>query len=121
VSEPVSPVPTIPSRVIRLLGGLRRSGRFALQARTLFVALIGGVDLDVTEATVPPTGATLTKVSLIGGVDITSGPAVRVEAGGFSLVGRKTIERHADTPPTAPVLEVRSYSLVGGVRVRASR
>ena len=121
MSESVAQVPVLPSVIVKLLGGLRRSGRFAMQAQTRFFSLIGGVDLDLTEAVVPPTGARLTKVSLIGGVDLKTGPDVRVTVGGFSLIGDKDVERSDDTPPSAPVLEVRAWSLVGGVRVRAAR
>jgi cell wall-active antibiotic response 4TMS protein YvqF len=108
------------SVVVRPLGGLRRSGRLALRPSTTFVAVIGGVDLDLTDATLPPQGARLTKVSLVGGVSIVVPPDVRVELRGFSLVGGRNVERVRDTPADARVLRIDAWSLVGGVSVRVA-
>ena len=110
-------VPALPSVVVKVLGGLRRSGRFALRARTRFLTLIGGVDLDLTEAVLPPSGSRFTKVSVIGGVHIRTGPDVRVKVGAFRLLGGKDVERVADLPLSAPLLDVRAWSLIGGVRI----
>jgi hypothetical protein len=117
MSESVTQAPALPSVIIKLLGGLRRSGRFALQARTRFVTLIGGVDLDLTEAVLPASGARLTKVSVIGGVHIRIGTDIAVKVRAFRLLGGTAVERAEDVPPTAAVLEVRAWSIIGGVRV----
>jgi hypothetical protein len=117
MSESVTQAPALPSVIVKVLGGLRRSGRFALQARTGFVTLIGGVDLDLTEAVLPASGARLTKVSVIGGVHISTGPDVAVKVRAFRLLGGTKVERAEDVSPTAPVLDVRAWSLIGGVHV----
>jgi hypothetical protein len=117
MSESVTQAPALPSVIVKVLGGLRRSGRFALQARTRFVTLIGGVDLDLTEAVLPASGARLTKVSVIGGVHIRIGPDIGVKVRAFRLLGGTNVERAEDVPPTAAVLDVRAWSLIGGVRV----
>jgi hypothetical protein len=117
MSDAVTQAPALPSVIVKLLGGLRRSGRFALQARTRFVALIGGVDLDLTEAVLPASGARLTKVSVIGGVHIRTGPDIGVKVRAFRLLGGTDVEGGQDAPPTAPVLDVHAWSLIGGVRV----
>jgi hypothetical protein len=108
------------SVIVRPMGGLRRSGRVALRPRTTFAALIGGVDLDLTDATLPPGGASLTKVSLVGGVSVVVPPDVRVELRGFSLVGGRNVERLRDAPADARVLRIDAWSIVGGVRVRVA-
>src|SRR4051812_38426597 len=78
-------VSEMPSAHITPMGGLRRAGRVALRPKTTVVTLIGGVDLDLTDATFPPEGAHLTKVSLVGGVSVVAPADVRVEVSGFSL------------------------------------
>jgi predicted membrane protein len=108
------------TRTISLLGGVRRSGPMTLPDRTTIVTGIGGADLDLTEATVPPAGARLLKVSLVGGLDVVTSANVGVEVSGFSVVGGKNIERLRDAPPDAPVLRISAWSLVGGVRVRVA-
>jgi predicted membrane protein len=110
--------PELPRLSVRPIGGFRSSGRFALRPSTTVVALVGGVDLDLTDAVVPPSGARFSKVSLVGGVSVVTGPDVRVEVRGFSLVGGRDVERIRDAPANAPLLTVRAWSLVGGVRVR---
>src|SRR3954470_17847785 len=64
---------------IKLMGGLRRAGTFVLDLKTTLITLIGGMDLDLTQADVPD-GATITKVSLIGGVSLTVPPGTGVDA-----------------------------------------
>ena len=73
MSESVTQAPALPSTIVKVLGGLRRRGRFALQARTRVVTLIGGIDLDLTEAVLPASGARLTNVSAIGGISLSPG------------------------------------------------
>jgi hypothetical protein len=84
------------------------------------VTLVGGADLDLSEAQVPPAGARLTKVSLVGGMSLVVSAGVHVEVRGFSLIGGRRVEA-ADVPANAPVLRVRNWSIVGGVRVRVAR
>jgi predicted membrane protein len=105
---------------VSIIGGVRRSGPMTLPDRTTIVTGIGGADLDLTQATLPPEGARLVKVSLVGGLDVVTSPDVRVEVGGFSLVGGKNIERLRDAPAGAPVLRINAWALVGGVRVRVA-
>src|SRR4051812_36030738 len=77
---------------IRPMGGLRRTGFVALTRRLALYTLIGGMDLDLRDAQIPPEGITITKVSLIGGVDLVVPGDVRVEVNGVSLIGGKDVE-----------------------------
>jgi hypothetical protein len=54
------------TRHIALLGGLRDAPAVASDTYVIG-ALIGGVNLDLGGATVPPGGVTVTKVSFVGG------------------------------------------------------
>jgi hypothetical protein len=120
MSEPVEVLSEMPGTVVTPMGGLRRAGRLAMRPRTTLVTLIGGLDLDLTRADVPPAGSTIAKVSLIGGAKIVVGPDVRVDVGGFSLIGGRDVERVRDVPAAAPVVRIRAWSLIGGIRVRVS-
>jgi hypothetical protein len=107
------------SVTVRPLGGLRVAGETAIGPRLALYALVGGMDLDLSRARLGP-ATTVVKVSLVGGVRVAVPPGVRVDVRGFSVVGGKDVERRADTPPDAPLLRVRSFGLVGGVRVRVA-
>jgi hypothetical protein len=110
--------PELKSVTVSPIGGVRHSG--PVGASTTIVTLIGGVDLDLTGATLPPGGARLTKVSVVGGVSVVVPRDVRVEVRGFSLIGGKNVERLSDTPADAPVLRINAWGIVGGVKVRVA-
>jgi hypothetical protein len=105
---------------IKPMGGLRHDGSGPLDPSTTLVTAIGGMDLDLRAAALPPGGATVTKVSLVGGVSVVVAPGVRVAVSGFTLIGGRDVERDASTPPDAPVVRVRAFGLVGGVKVRVA-
>ena len=120
MSDPTQPLSEMPGLAVRPMGGLRRAGRLLLRPTTTLVTLIGGMDLDLTQAVVPPGGARITKVSLVGGVSVVTGRDVRVDVGGFTFIGDRDVERLPDVPPGAPVLRIRAWGVVGGVRVRVA-
>jgi hypothetical protein len=103
---------------VALIGGLRLRGPLSLGPRLTRVALVGGVDLDLREARIPAEGVTIVKASLVGGLRMVLPPGVRVDVRGVSLIGGRDVERHAATPPGAPLVRVRAFGVVGGVRVR---
>jgi hypothetical protein len=98
---------------------MRRRGTWRVPPKTVAVTLIGGADLDLRHAELEAPVATVTKVSLIGGVHVTVPPGVRVEVSGFSLIGGKRIE-DAPASPGAPTLRINAWGLIGGVRVNTS-
>jgi Cell wall-active antibiotics response 4TMS YvqF len=100
---------------IRVLGGHTWRGRRRLSRRSTLVSLIGGADLDLSEAEFPAEGATIVKVSLIGGVSIRLPEHVRVAVSGFTLIGGQSVD---DPGTDGPVLTVQAYGILGGVRVR---
>jgi hypothetical protein len=99
------------------IGGMRRGGAWRVPPSTIAVTLIGGADLDLRGAELDAPVVSITKVSLIGGVDVKVPPGVRVEVSGFSLLGGRRID-DAPAPPGAPTLRIRAFSAIGGVRVR---
>src|SRR5690242_4783291 len=101
------------------IGGMTWRGG-TLDAKTVSVSLIGGADLDLRETRLAAPEVTLTKVSLIGGVDLKVPHGVRVRVSGFSLLGGRSIKLDEPADPAAPTLHVRAFSLIGGVSVRSS-
>ena len=102
---------------LALLGGLAREGRWNTRRRTVSVSVVGGADLDLTEAVIPEEGTTLVKVSLVGGVKLTVRAGTDVRVQGFSLIGRRRIEE-GEAAPGAPVVNVHAYGVIGGVKIR---
>lgn len=102
------------------LGGFTRKGRWRVAPNTVIVTLLGGADLDLSEAEFAGPEARLTKVSVIGSTKITVPPNVRVAVSGFSLIGGQDVNVGHATEPDAPVLRVRAFSILGGIEVRGS-
>ena len=102
---------------LTLLGGLAREGRWHTRRRTVSVALMGGADLDLTEAVIPDEGTTVVKVSLVGGLKLAVPAGTDVRVQGFSLIGRRRVDE-GEAAPGAPVVNIHAYGIIGGVKVR---
>ncbi|MGW2642023.1 hypothetical protein [Streptomyces sp. NPDC001348] len=99
---------------VSLLGGHRLEGT-TLHERTVTASLIGGADIDLTDLDIPDgTELRITKLSLIGGVNLKVRPEVRVEVHGLRLGG---VKDDGPTEPGGPTVRIDAWGLVGGVTV----
>ena len=99
------------------IGGLSVSGPWRMERSVIVVSLIGGADLDLSQAQLAAPEVTLTKVSLVGGVSIGVPPGIRVDASGFSLIGGTRVDAGPEPGPGAPTVHIRAFSLLGGTRI----
>jgi hypothetical protein len=88
-----------------------------MERSVIVVSLIGGADLDLSQAQLAAPEVTLTKVSLLGGVSIRVPPGIRVDASGFSLIGGTSVDAGPEPGPGAPTVHIRAFSLLGGTRI----
>jgi DUF1707 SHOCT-like domain len=102
------------------VGGLRVSGRWRMARHVIVASIVGGTWLDLSEAQLAAPEVTLTTVSLVGGTQIVVPPGIRVEASGFRLVGGTRVEGGPEPGPGGPTVYIRTFSLVGGVRIQRS-
>ena len=103
------------------IGGIRHRGRWRVPRHTVAIGVLGGVDVDLGEAELAAPEVMITKVSIIGGVSVRVPPGMRVEVSNFSILGGRDINLGGPLAPNAPVLRLRSFSIIGGVNVRESR
>src|SRR5215469_16316029 len=108
--------PARPSWHISPIGGLRVSGPWRMERNVIVVSLIGGADLDLSQAQLAAPEVTLTKVSLLGGVSVGVPPGTRVDTSGFSLIGGTRVDAGPEPGPGTPTVRVRAFSLLGGTR-----
>ncbi len=105
---------------IALLGGLRIGGRVTMGESLTRVAVIGGVDIDLGEAEFAPSGRLrVVKVALVGGLDLKVPAGARVEARSFAIGGRD-VEAGAGDGPGPPTISIWAFAILGGVKVRRS-
>jgi hypothetical protein len=107
---------------IALLAGCDRRGRWRPAPRSVAVAVMGGVKLDMRDATIEGDELVITAFALMGGVDIVVPEGIEVDLGGFALMGSNE-HKPGDAPvrPGTPVVAVRAFSLMGSVTVKARR
>ena len=109
-----------PERHVALLGSFDRAGAWLVPTHLSLVAIMGGAELDLREATFAAQEVTLTVSCFMGGAQITVGPHTHVVKegtgilGGYSGPGART---PAPLDDSAPTVRVRGVSVLGGVSV----
>lgn len=105
--------------VVSFMSGATRKGRWRVTRKTAAIAVMGGTDIDLRRAEFPGPEITVVAVAVMGGIEITVPPGVRVEVSGFSFMGGKEVKVHdEDLPPNAPVVHVKGFALMGGIDIR---
>lgn len=102
-----------------LMSGSDRKGEWVVPRQFTAVAIMGGVDLDLTEAFFETNEVTITAVALMGGVDIIVPDDVEVRANGLGVMGG--FDHRVPPPPAGGrhrVLTVNGAALMGGVDIR---
>ncbi|MEX0890522.1 MAG: DUF1707 domain-containing protein [Gemmatimonadota bacterium] len=103
---------------VAVMSGADRRGHWVPGEQNLAVAVMGGVSLDFREAHLPPGVTEVTVFALMGGCDIVVPPWVRVEAGGFALMGGfDAAESDPSAEADAPTLRVNGLAIMGGVEI----
>lgn len=107
-------------RVVAFMSGVVRRGAWLVPARLRAVAIMGGVELDMREATLTSREIEVYAVAVMGGVVVTVPPGVRIDADGSAVLGgfEDQLEQAGSTDPNAPVLRLRGFALMGGVEVK---
>ena len=104
-------------QMIAIFGGATRKGRWRVPRRASSVALFGGVDLDLTEATFESLEVEITGFWCFGGMEIKAPAGIEVRDRTAGIFGGTEIRGLGDPVPGAPVLTIKGVSLFGGVSV----
>jgi hypothetical protein len=109
----------VQDRLLAIFGGVERHGAWTLPRHLRASAIMGGLVLDLREATLLPGVSEIHVNAIMGGAQIIVPPSLAVEVSGTAIMGGFAhVER---TPqqrdPEQPVLRVRGIALMGGVAV----
>jgi len=105
--------------VLAVMSGVSRKGSWVPPRAMQVVAVMGGAELDFREARFGSEAVEIEVFALMGGVEITVPPGVRVEVSGFALMGGfGECGTGAPAEPGAPVVRVSGFAMMGGVEVR---
>ncbi|ACV78323.1 DUF1707 SHOCT-like domain-containing protein [Nakamurella multipartita] len=115
-TERIGGTPTS-SVAIGIMSGATRAGAWVVPAQFSAVAVMGGVDIDLTKARFAERQVTITALAIMGGIDIVVPEDVTVVVNGVGLMG--SFEDNARTPGTVdgPVVRINGLALMGGVDV----
>lgn len=107
------------SRIIAILSGATRKGVWHPEPVIEVFTLLGGVEFDFREAVLPGNEVTIRATTVLGGVEITVPPEMRVVDNGVAILGGREIKgSEAPVSPDAPVLRIEGVCVLGGLEVR---
>ena len=118
---------TGPSTSLAIMGGCERAGAWTLPADHTAVALMGGIEIDLREATLQSNQTTIRAFAVMGGIDILVPDDIHLEVEGLGIMGGFAEESGEwapdprpvrQAPPGAPRVRVTGLALMGGVGVR---
>lgn len=105
------------SLAVGILSGATRAGNWVAPAQFTAVAIMGGVDIDLTQARFAAPEVTITAIAVMGGIDIVVPDDVTVVVNGIGFMGAFEDNARIVGPPDGPVVRVNGLALMGGVDV----
>jgi Domain of unknown function (DUF1707)/Cell wall-active antibiotics response 4TMS YvqF len=106
---------------VALIGGVERRGHWRVPERMTIVGLIGGAELDLTQAELEAPETTIDAGWVIGGVELVVPAGIEVEVGGVTVIGGAEDEGAGQLLPGAPRIRVRQFGLIGGLEIKRRR
>jgi hypothetical protein len=108
------------SRIIAIFGGATRKGVWQPEPIMQVVAVFGGIELDFREAVLTGNEVVVHATTVLGGMEITVPPEMRVIDNGIAILGGREVA--GDSPesgaPGAPVLRIEGACVLGGIEVK---
>ena len=103
---------------IGILSGATRNGPWVVPPQFTALAMMGGVDIDLTQARFAAQEVTITAVAVMGGVDILVPDDITVVVNGVGIMGAFEDNARAQAGPDAPVVRINGLAIMGGVEVK---
>jgi hypothetical protein len=108
--------------LVGILGGAERKGRWRVGHKITAVAILGGVEIDLSEATFTAPELVIHCTAVMGGVSVKLPENVTLRGGGvIGIMGGSDIKAYESTDPGAPVVRIDGVAFWGGVEAKAKR
>jgi hypothetical protein len=107
-------------RIIAIFSGASRKGVWHADPVINVLTVFGGAEIDFRDAIMPGKEVVLRATTVLGGVEVTVPPEMRVVDNGIAILGGRDIAGNADesASPDAPVLRIEGTCVLGGVEVK---
>jgi hypothetical protein len=104
-------------RLVAIMSGIVRRGLWRIPRRLRVVAIMGGVQLDLREAELPPGVTEIRAFIFMGGLDVRVPPGVRLETDGVAIMGgfEDKLFDAGSAGRDAPIVRVTGVAIMGGV------
>ncbi len=112
----------VTQRIRAALGNVERRGEMVVPARLELRAILGNIELDLTEASFGPVTEIAIR-SVLGNIEITLPPGVRVENDGNGVLGSFECRVARGAMPmvgTAPIVRLTGRCILGNVEVTSA-
>ena len=112
--------PKMRERLIAIMSGVVRRGLWVIPRRLRAVAIMGGIELDLRQAELPPGVTEIHAFVFMGGLEVKVPPGVRLETDGFAFMGgfEDHVEDSGSLKRDAPVVRITGVAIMGGVEAR---
>lgn len=108
--------------LVGILGGAERKGRWRVGHRINAVAILGGVEIDLTEATFTAPELVIHCTAILGGISIKLPENVTLRGGGvIGIMGGSEVHAFESPEPGAPCVRVDGLAFWGGVEAKRRR
>lgn len=109
-------------RIVAVLGGSERKGRWRLATDCSVTCVLGGAELDLTQVELAGDSVELSIFCLLGGAAVTLPPHLNVHITDTAILGGNNIDIVDETPdPGGPVVHIKLTSILGGSEVKRTR
>ncbi len=105
--------------LVSIMGGHERKGHWRVAPRLTVLNVMGGSDLDLTDAELSSATTELRVYSVMGGAEIHVPPGMQVHVSEFAFMGGNDVQLGEEPPAgSGPALHIRMVSVMGGCSVR---
>lgn len=102
---------------IAVMSGAQRAGAWTVPPTFNAVAIMGGVELDLTKARFEEAETTIHAFALMGAIDIIVPEDITVHVTGVGFMGAFDDRAASQGPPGSPVVRITGLAVMGGVDV----
>lgn len=102
--------------LVAIMGGVVRRGRWAVPRRIDAFAMMGGIELDLREASFASGVTEIHVVAIMGGLVLRVSPGMRVESDGVAIMGAfEDPPADPSAPTDGPLVRVTGLAIMGSV------
>jgi hypothetical protein len=109
------------ANLVGIMSGVVRKGPWVVPEHINCVAIMGGIELNFTEAQLTSRETVMNVTAIMGGVEITVPEGITVICEGIGIMGAFEDSSRQVYGPEAPVLRLKGLALMGGVEVRGRK